>query len=199
MEELSNKNKANKFWVRSTHECAYFAVFLALVFASQFALSFVAGIEIVSLLFITYAYVFGIRRSVFASTAFSLLRNIFYGFYPQVLILYLIYYNVLSCVFGALGKRDYKLIFIIIISIVCTIFFTLLDDVITPLYFSFTLQAAKAYFLASLVTMAIQCVCVGATVAVLFKPIKKVFRIAKKSLILYDESGLITKNHSTPD
>lgn len=178
MAEQENKQKTN-FWVRSTKECAYFAVFLAILFAVQFAFSSVVGIELISVLFITYAYVFGIRRSIFVSVVYSLARCLLYGFFPQVLVLYVVHFSLLCLIFGAMGKSKAGLVKCVIISIIATVGFTLLDDVITPLFYQFSLAVFKTYFIASLLPMLIHCACVGASVAVLFKPLTKAFNIAK--------------------
>ena len=102
---MNDKNKA-KITVKNTaKELAQLAVFVALVIAAQFALSFIPGIEVVTLLFVSYAFAFGIRRGMLAVTAFSVLRQLLFGFFPNVLVLYLLYYNALAALFGFLGKR----------------------------------------------------------------------------------------------
>ena len=71
-------------------------VFVALLIGGQFALFAVSGIEIVTVLFASFVFCFGIVRSLIVGTAFSLLRCFVFGFMPNVLILYLIYYNLLN-------------------------------------------------------------------------------------------------------
>ena len=39
------------------------------------------------------------------ATCFSLLRCLLFGFYPNIIILYLIYYNLFALLFGTLGKK----------------------------------------------------------------------------------------------
>ena len=76
----------------------------AVLLGGQFVFSFVAGVEIVTLLLACFSYVFGVKCGSVCATAFSLLRCFIYGFYPNVVILYLVYYPLLATVFGGLGK-----------------------------------------------------------------------------------------------
>lgn len=85
-------------------EAAYIAVTCALLLGSQYILSFVMGVEIVTVIFVCFATVFGIRRGVICALAFTLLRCFLFGFSPTAVLLYLIYYPLLATVFGALGK-----------------------------------------------------------------------------------------------
>lgn len=84
-------------------DIAYIAITCALLIGGQYALSFVMGVEIVTIVLICFSYVFGARRGMICAVAFSLLRCFFWGFYPTVIILYLIYYPLLAAIFGALG------------------------------------------------------------------------------------------------
>lgn len=88
-----------------TKRAAYCAVCVALLIAVQYALQFIAGVELVTVLLLCFCYVFGIRYGMITATAFSLLRCFLFGFYFNVVLLYLIYYNLFAVVAGALGKR----------------------------------------------------------------------------------------------
>ena len=68
-------------------------VFTALLLGAQLVLSGISGIELVTVLLLTFAYKYGIKQGLFVANAFSLLRCFLFGFYPNVLILYLLYYN----------------------------------------------------------------------------------------------------------
>ena len=166
---------------RSAKECAYIAVFVSLLIGAQLALSFLPGIEVVTALFVSYAFVMGIRRGMIVGVAFALLRQWIFGFFPNVLILYLVYYNLLALTFGFLGKRIKErgrgLFFVIVTACVCTVCFTLLDDVITPLYYGYTLRLAKLYFYASLSVVIPQTVCVAISVGILFLPLRRAFSL----------------------
>lgn len=84
-------------------EVAYAAVMCALLIGGQYIFSFVAGVEIVTLLLLCFSCEFGVRQGVFCAVAFSLLRCFVFGFYPSVIILYLIYFPLFAALFGALG------------------------------------------------------------------------------------------------
>lgn len=243
-------------------DIALVAVMVALLIGGQLALSAVAGVEIVTVLLLCFSYTFGVKRGVFAATAFSLLRCLIWGFYPAVVVLYLVYYNAFALLFGLMGERNQRLsikktsaflviltellfvlLFIpcffilterikvsillldglktlswfiisfntlffiaynvllifgkkspklsawkIIFSVtataaVCTVCFTLLDDVITPLFYGFTPQAALAYFYTSFTAMIPQTLCAVVTVSLLFYPLTKIFSQATKSIV----------------
>lgn len=185
-EKTTKKSKVKTVAVRSAKECAYLAVFVALVIGGQLALSAVPGVEIVTVLFVAYSFVFGVRRGLLAATAFTLLRQMIFGFFPTVLVLYLIYYNGLAALFACLGGRVKRplrsLWWITLVACACTACFTLLDNVITPLFYRYTPEAAKAYFVFSLPVMIPQVVCTAVSVGTLFFPLQKGFAAAKRGL-----------------
>ena len=84
------------------------AVMTALLLAVQCALSLVAGVELVTAFLLVFCYVFGVKYGMITATAFSLLRNFIFGFAPDVIVLYLIYFNAFALLFGAMGKRAYR-------------------------------------------------------------------------------------------
>lgn len=178
--------QSEKIVVRSAKECAYVAVFVALVVAAQFALSFVPGVEIVTLLFVTYSFVFGVKRGVVAAVVFSVLRQVVFGFYPTVLITYLIYYPLLALSFGALGhviKSPLKfLALIVLIACVLSVCFIMLDNLITPLWYGLDKDATKLYFSSSLPLIAPTLICTAGSLTLLFLPLLKVFGIIKARL-----------------
>ena len=182
--------KRKKRVVRSAKECAYLAVFVALVIAAQLALSAIPSVEIVTVLFVSYAFVMGAQRGMIAATAFSLLRQLTFGFFPTVLILYLVYYNLLTVCFGLLGKKiqiklkTKTLSWLVLIASTCTVCFTMIDCVITPLWYGYSASGAKAYFFASLPFMLPQVVCTAVTVSCLFLPLTKAFTLVKSRIIL---------------
>lgn len=165
-------------------DCAYIATFVALVIAVQFALSFVPGVELVTVLFVTFSFSFGAKRGVIAAVAFALLRQFVFGVFPTVLVLYLIYYPLLAFIFGALGKwvraSVKNLIWLTGVACVCTVGFSMIDNILTPLWYGYTAAAMKAYFYGSLPFMIPQVICTAVTVAILFLPLTKVFSWANK-------------------
>lgn len=252
------KNKHDNFSL--AREIAYTAVMCALLIGAQFAFSFVAGVEIVTLILACYSSVFGIRRGGILAVCFSLLRCLLFGFYPTVLVLYIIYYPLFAVIFGLLGHikkstyEKYPIYFYIIINIVligiatscallymlniikvsrllkttinvmlltifglgsalclafnglflagkvrnkntapalkvllytavaavCTVCFTLLDDVITPLMYGYTFETALAYFYTSFTAMLPQTLCAIASVSALYLPLELLFNKVKR-------------------
>ena len=164
-----------KFVVRS-------AMCVALLIAGQLALSTVAGVEIVTVMMLSFCFCYGISHGIAVATTFSLLRCFVFGFQIQVIILYLIYYNLFALFFGWLGAHLtgknalLKTAVVVALALVFTVLFTLLDDVITPLIFAFSENAAKVYFYQSLYTMIPQLVCTAVTVTILFHPLTKVIK-----------------------
>ena len=172
---------------RSAKESAFLATFVAMLIAIQLAFSMLAGIEIVTALFVAYALVMGVVRGTIVAVCFSLLRCLLFGFFPTVLILYLTYYTFVAILFGLLGKLRIdnlflKTLIMTVTACICTAGFTLLDDVVTPWYYAYTLEAQKAYFIASIPVMISQVICVGISVAVLFPPLYKTFLFLHKKL-----------------
>lgn len=74
------------------------------------------------------------------------------------------------------GKAGRQIASVTAVAAVCTMCFSLLDDVITPLLLGYTLEAAKLYFEASLITMTTQILCTIISVALLFHPLVTVFK-----------------------
>ena len=83
---------------------AVIAMTVALLIGGQFALSFEAGVEVVSLILCVFCVTFGIRDGVVAAVAFSFLRCFVFGFYPTVIVLYMIYYPIFAFVLALYGK-----------------------------------------------------------------------------------------------
>ena len=180
---LSRKDKKGNIG-RTSKECALLASFVAVVIASQTVLSFIPGVEIVTVLFVSYSFVAGWKCGMFAATAFSFLRQIIFGFFPTVLILYLIYYNLLTFCFGMLGKKIKKptkyLLLIVIVACFGTVFFTMFDNILTPLWYGYSKRATELHFFSSLPFMIPQVICTAISTACLFLPLWKVFTLCYK-------------------
>ena len=161
-------------------DCAYIAVFVALTIAAQLCLSFVPGIEVVTVLFVSFSFAFGCRRGIIAATAFSLLRQLIFGFFPTVLVLYLIYYNLLALLFGFLGRWNTltpkKLVWLTLTACVCTVCFTMLDNIINPFWYGYSGRVLKLYFYASFSFMLPQVICTAVSVGALTFPLVKIFQ-----------------------
>ena len=188
MNNIFNHNKHPKTKAKRAKEIVYLALFVALAIATQTALSILPGVELVTLLFVSYAFAFGAKNAMLAATAFSLLRQLIFGFFPTVLILYLIYYNALALGMGLLGKA-YKekvgkaLLPVTILSCFYTVGFTFIDFLITSYIHGYSAQAKQVYLAASLPVMATQVVCVAVTVGALFYPLCKIFKAIKNKTL----------------
>ncbi len=158
------------------------AMCVALLIGGQLALSSVAGVEIVTVMMLSFCYCYGVRHGIAVATTFSLLRCFIFGFQINVIILYLVYYNLFAIFFGWLGTHFtgknalLKTVIVVASAVVFTVLFTLLDDVITPLIFSFSKNAATVYFYNSLYTLIPQVICTAVTVSVCFHPLMRVIK-----------------------
>ena len=172
---------------RSAKECAYLAVFVALVIAAQVVFSAIPGVELVTVLIVAYAFVYGAYRGMTAATAFALVRQLVFGFYPTVLVLYLIYYNLLAFAFGLLGRTKKPpqriLLWIVLLACVGTICFSLIDNILTPVWYGYSKKATQLYFTASLPFMIPQTINCAITVSLLFMPLHRVFFVTKRTLV----------------
>ena len=156
------------------------AMCVALLIGGQLALSGISGIEIVTVMLLCFCFHYGIRHGIAVATTFSLLRCFFFGFQVNVIVLYLVYYNLFALFFGWLGKRISgrislpKLCVIVASAVVFTVLFTMLDNVITPLIFAFHKNAAAVYFAQSLYALVPQTICTAVTVSILFVPLTRI-------------------------
>ncbi len=230
---------------------AYIAVMTALLIGGQFALSFVAGVEVVTVLLLCFSAYFGIIIGVTTAVCFSTLRLSLWGFAPNVVLLYFIYFPLFALLFGLLGKvkddtfdsakarliiavnallfvlaaaalscalfglikvsklyamtvrvflyvvaglcggllvafnvfcalvkskvlksgRPLKIFLFTAVAAVCTVCFTLLDDVISPLIVGMDSLTALTYFYGSFLAMLPQVICTVATVSTLYFPL----------------------------
>lgn len=158
------------------------AICVAMLIGVQLALSAVTGIELVTVLLLCMCFCYGRRTGMTIATVFSILRCFVFGFQVNIIVLYLIYYNLFAFFFGWLGPRFtgkitlVKKLILIASAMAFTICFTLLDDVLTPLLYGFHANAAKVYFLQSLTAVVPQTLCTLVTVSVLFTPLTRVIQ-----------------------
>ena len=128
----------------------------------------------VLLLFCAYFAATGIPTSVLYQRRiqvmlwglFALLCAVFVGYF------FLLFYG------KKRGEEWKEVASVVAFATLFTVCFTLLDDVITPLFFRYTADAALAYFYASFFAMIPQAVCTVVSVATLFLPLRKIFKIA---------------------
>ena len=168
-----------------TKTLAIIGLYTALLIGAQVALFSIAGVEIVTVLFTAFCFYFGRWKGMAVGTAFSILRILIFGFMPNVVLLYLIYYNLFALVIGSIGKTMDKklnfkrLILVVIVVALLTILFTILDNLITPLMYSYGIEAFKAYCIASLTALIPQTICAIISVALIFPPLIKIFEKIK--------------------
>ena len=173
--------------MKTAKEIGIAGVFVALLIGVQFALSFVAGIELVTVLAVSYCYYFGVKRGLITMCAFSLIRCLIFGFMPNVIVLYLVYYCLIALLFGFLGNKMQRevrvrnIVVITAIAALATCTFTLLDDAITPLITGMSANGYKAYFISSLPVMLKGIINSLVTVPLLFFPLVKLYKTVKKT------------------
>ena len=169
-------------------DIARLSMCVAMLIGGQLALSALSGVEIVSVLLLCFAFSYGWRDGVLVAVVFSVLRCLIFGFYINIVILYLIYYPAFAFLFGWLGAKlkgeiTLKWLSVIVaISVAFTACFTLLDDVLTPVLFGLSPAAAKTYFLASLYSLVPHVICVGVTVSIFLLPLTRVIKRIEKSI-----------------
>jgi hypothetical protein len=78
--------------------------------------------------------------------------------------------------------RAAKVVSVVVTAAVCTVCFTLMDDLLYPLFYGGWGSAAVTYFYASFAAMLPQTVCTVASVTLLFLPLTKIFSKAAKSI-----------------
>ena len=158
------------------------AMCVALLIGAQLAFTSISGIEIVTVMMLCFCFSYGIRHGIAVATTFSLLRCFVFGFQINVIVLYLVYYNLFAIFFGWLGKRFSgevsfaKTVLIVVFAALFTVFFTLLDDVITPILYGFHQKAAMVYFFQSLYAVIPQTICTVVTVSICFHPLTRVIK-----------------------
>ena len=157
----------------------------AMLIGVQLILSGVAGVEMVSALLLCFAYSLGALRGMAVATLFAVVRCFVFGFHINVLILYLVYFNLFSLFFGWLGKharRQTSLKMTIIVSIIAVLFtvgFTFIDIGITGVMYGFNASALLTYLTASLYTMLLHLASVLVTSLVFFAPLVRVIEKIK--------------------
>ncbi len=153
-------------------------MFTSLLIGVQFALSFTYGVELVTVTLATFSVVFGYRKGCIVAISFAFLRCIVFGFYPTVIVLYLVYFPLFALACGAIGKIKNKKIryAVLIVSVAAmTACFSLLDDVITPLMMGFNNKAWLMYFYSSFLAMVPQTICAIISVFALYPPLAILF------------------------
>lgn len=85
-------------------DIALIGILSATITAGKLVLSFIPNVEIVTLLFIVYTVVFGVRKSLLASVIFSTTEILIYGFSTWLLGYYMVW-PLLILLTGLISKR----------------------------------------------------------------------------------------------
>ncbi len=169
--------------MKTAKNIALIGVFTALLIGSQLVFSYLAGVEIVTVLFLSFVFVFGTKKSMILATAFSLLRCFVFGPFPTIILLYLIYYNLVAIAVGKIGdkirdKNGKKIrLLMTIVGVISTLVFYLLDVAINFLLFG--ANYAIFYALQGGATFLIQTTCVIVSIALLFPKLTDILKRVK--------------------
>lgn len=167
--------------MNTAKKIAVSGAFCALLVAIQYVLSAVKGIELVTVFFFTFCFSLGALTGCAVAICYTFLRSFLFGFFPNVMVLYLCYYPLLALAAGLLGKRlkesspKKQLVFSIIVTAICTLGFSALDCTITPLFFNYTKEVWTAYIVQAIPVALMQTVCAIVSTALLFFPLTKTF------------------------
>ncbi len=115
--------------------------------------------------------VVGVPVSVLYRARLSAMLWALFGILAGLLVLYL----VLWAVGGRRAGQGREAASLAALAAMCTVCFTLLDDVLTPLFYGYSFDAAVAYFYAGFFAMLPQTICTVLSVLLLFYPLRKVF------------------------
>jgi len=158
------------------------AMCVAILIGGQLALTGIQGLEVVTIMMLCFCWCYGVQSGIAIAVTFSLVRCLIFGFYIDIVVLYLIYYTLFALFFGWLGKRFageisfLKIVIVAVTAVAFTACFTMLDNGIKVLIFGLQGNAAKVYFAQSIPTMFTQLICAAVTVSTLFAPLTKVIR-----------------------
>lgn len=158
------------------------AMCVAILIGGQLALTGIQGIEVVTIMMLCFCWCYGVRSGIAIAVTFSLVRCLVFGFYVDIVILYLTYYTLFALYFGWLGKRFagemtfFKFAAVVVSALLFTAGFTMLDNAIKLVIYGLQGNAAKVYILQSLPTMVTQLICTAVTTVMLFAPLTKVIK-----------------------
>lgn len=116
-----------------------------------------------------YFAIAGVPISILYQKRISVMLYVLLGISLVLLIFYL------AVLIKNRNGKAIELASITALAAFCTVMFTLLDDVITPLFLGYSRDAAGAYFYTSFLAMLPQTICAAVSVFVLFYPIKSAF------------------------
>ncbi|MDD4840169.1 MAG: hypothetical protein PHE93_05865 [Clostridia bacterium] len=127
---LSAQNRQTAFM--TTRTIVLVGLLSAALTVGKLALSFVPNVEVVTLLILVYASVFGRKIAIFATMIFCTIEVLLYGFSSWV-VLYFIHWNMLALIASIILKR-YRVWLAIVYACVMTFFFGILDTAINTIF-----------------------------------------------------------------
>lgn len=167
---------------------AYIALFAATLTGGKLALSFLPNIEIVTILILVYASVFGLWYVLPATVVFCVTETLLYGFGTWV-VAYFIYWNLLGVLASIVLKK--RIMWqALVLAAVCTIFFGVLTTAGDVLWVcigqqdaSIFLKLFAAKYTLGLTFYALHLASSVVTVLVLYNPLCRLLeRIKNKTL-----------------
>ena len=122
--------------MNATKRICLLAVLTATLTGGKTALALIPNIEIVTLLFIVYAFVFGWRNTIIVSVVFVVIEIFIWGFNLWWVILYLIYWPLLVTAAAVLPRKlgNGRLVAAIAFGIAFTVFFGVLSTFIEIIF-----------------------------------------------------------------
>lgn len=161
-----------------TKDIAVMGIMLAIIEAAKFALSFIAGVEIVTLLFILYTLFFD-KKMVYVLPVFLIIEGIIGGF-GIWWFMYVYTWAILIIVSYLFRKRTSMWFW----SIISGLFGLLFGTLCCPVYFiTFGTETAISWWIAGIPTDIIHGVSNFILCMILFKPLKKVMDNIKRKYI----------------
>lgn len=159
-------------------------VVLYLVYFNAFALLFglIGGKKIadwvapvllgILLVGLGYFCIKGLKVSILMKEKITIMLWVLFGIVCAMTLLY---------AFLLIFQKKRELASVTTIAVFCTVCFTLLDDVISPLMLGYSFNQAVIYFYNGFFAMIPQTICTVVSVGTLFLPLRKIFeKIAKK-------------------
>lgn len=113
---------------------AYSGLLAALLVGGKYALSFIPNVEIVSALIVLTSVFMGLNVSLPAVIVFCVADNFVYGFYPTVLIQYLIHWPALAISSYLVSRKSKELFRLIVVNFILSITFWIGTPVINVIF-----------------------------------------------------------------
>ena len=117
-----------------TRDICQVAILAALITAAKFALSFVANVELVTTLLVSYSLVLGMKKSLPICLIFIFIEVLIYGLSVWV-IMYLIHWQCVVIFTCLVRNKKHSIVYAVIIGIVLTALYGVQTTFIETLFF----------------------------------------------------------------